>query len=168
MIPIKQEEYIIHNYNIDVIKDKVIKETCKTNMSPQLMFKQGFTGITNKTFVGNWTKKGFWISKFRMQLIQFRPDIIAKFRFSDHSENTLLSIRYSIGFSSIFLGLFWINLFALPFSAFGSIGHYIGLTLMLALYIFALIIEQDNLKEEIVEKVLSKVNYKLKVTPNKT
>ncbi|QQS51049.1 MAG: hypothetical protein IPM71_16525 [Bacteroidota bacterium] len=157
MIKIKLEKYKIHNYYIDVIKDKMAAETCKTNLSPQLMFKQSFTGITLKTFVGNWTKNGFWISKFRMQLMQLRPDIIAKFRFIDISEYSELSIRYSIGFSSLFIGLMWITMFALPFLAFGLVGYLIGLAVTIGGYVLLSIIELGNLQEKILEKVLSNV-----------
>jgi hypothetical protein len=160
MIPIKREIYKIDNYYIDVIKDKMATETCKTNLSPQLMFKQSFTGITLKTFVGNWTKSGFWISKFRMQLMQLRPDIIAKFKFADNSENSMLSIRYSIGFSSLFIGLLWITMFALPFSAFGLVGYLIGLVVMIGGYVLLSVIELENLREKITEKIMSNVARK--------
>ncbi len=126
MIQIKREKYKIDNYYIDLIKDKMAEETCKTNLSPQLIFRQSFTGVTLKTFVGNWTNNGFLISKFRMQLMQFRPDIIAKFKFLDKSDNSEVSIRYSIGFSSLFMGSIWIIMFAAPFAAFGLIGFLIG------------------------------------------
>ena len=148
MIKVKQEKYEIDKYYIDVIKDKMAAETCKTNLNPQLRFKQSFTGITLKTFVGNWTKNGFWISKFRMQLMQLRPDIIAKFRFSDNSEFSLLSIRYSIGFSSVFIGLMWITMFALPFLAFGLIGYLIGLFVMIGGYVLLSVIEIENLQKK--------------------
>jgi hypothetical protein len=160
MIPIKREKYKIDNYYIEVIKDKMAAETCKTNLSPQLMFKQSFTGITLKTFVGNWTKNGFWISRFRMQLMQLRPDIIAKFKFADNSENSVLSIRYSIGFSSLFIGLIWITMFALPFSAFGLVGYLIGLAVMIGGYVIFSIIELENLREKIIEKIMSHVARK--------
>ena len=160
MILIKRENYRIDNYYIDVIKDKMAAETCKTNLSPQLMFKQSFTGITLKTFVGNWTKNGFWISKFRMQLMQLRPDIIAKFKFVDKSENSMLSIRYSIGFSSLFIGLMWITMFALPFSAFGLTGYLIGLAVMIGSYAVLSIIELENLQETIMDKIMSNVAHK--------
>lgn len=160
MILIKRKKYRIDNYYIDVIKEKMATETCKTNLSPQLMFKQSFTGITLKTFVGNWTKNGFWISKFRMQLIQLRPDIIAKFEFADNSENSVLSIRYSIGFSSLFIGLMWITMFALPFSAFGLVGFLIGLVVMIGGYVLLSVIELENLQEKIIEKILSNVARK--------
>lgn len=157
MIRLKREKYKIDNFYIDVIKDKMAAETCKTNLSPQLMFKQSFTGITLKTFVGNWTKSGFWISKFRMQLMQLRPDIIAKFRFSDNLEYSVLSIRYSIGFSSLFIGLMWIIMFALPFLAFGLIEYLIGSAVMIGGYALLTIIELENLQEKIIEKVLSNI-----------
>lgn len=160
MILIKQKKYRIDNYYIDVIKEKMATETCKTNLSPQLMFKQSFTGITLKTFVGNWTKNGFWISKFRMQLIQLRPDIIAKFEFADNSENSVLSIQYSIGFSSLFIGLMWITMFALPFSAFGLVGFLIGLVVLIGGYVLLSVIELENLQETIIEKILSNVARK--------
>ncbi len=160
MIQIKREKYKIDNYYIDVIKDKMAKETCKTNLSPQLMFKQSFTGITLKTFVGNWIKNGFWISKFRMQLLQLRPDVIAKFNFLDNPQNCILSIRYSIGFSSLFIGLIWIIMFSLPFSSFGFIGYMIGLTMMIGGYVLLSIIELNKLKEKIKEKILSNIAHK--------
>lgn len=161
MILLKREKYKINNYYIDVIKDKMAAETCKTNLSPQLIFIQSFTGITLKTFVGNWTKNGFWISKFRMQLMQLRPDIIAKFKFADNSENSILSVRYSIGFSSLFIGLIWITIFALPFIiAFGLIGYLISLAVMVGGYILLSIIELKNLREKIIEKIMSNVTYK--------
>ncbi len=160
MILIKQEKYKIDKDYIDVIKDKIAAETCKTNLSPQLMFKQSFTGITLKTFVGNWTKNGFWISRFRMQLIQLRPDIIAKFIFANNPKNSVLSIRYSIGFSSLFIGLMWITMFALPFLAFGLVGYLIGLAVMIGGYVLLSVIELENLQEKILEKITSNVARK--------
>lgn len=160
MILIKREKYKIDNHYIDVIEDKMAAETCKTNLSPQLMFKQSFTGITLKTFVGNWTKNGFWISKFRRQLMQLRPDIIAKFEFSGSSENSILSIRYSIGFSSLLVGLMWVILFALPFSVFGLVGYLIVLVLMIGGYVLLSKIELQNLRKKIIEKIMSNVARK--------
>jgi hypothetical protein len=129
-------------------------ETCKTNLSPQLIFRQSYTGITSKTFVGNWTKNGFWITKFRMQLMQLRPDIIAKFRFNKTSENSEVSIRYSIGFSSLFIGLILITTFALPFAAFGLVGYFIGFVVMIGGYIIISKIELENIVMKINEKIL--------------
>ena len=154
MIRIKQEKYRIDRYKIDAIKDRMAEETCKTNVSPQLMFRQSFSGVTLKTFVGNWTKNGFWVSKFRLQLIQLRPDIIAKFNFSDRTDNSIVSIRYSIGFSSLFIGSFWIAAFPLLFVVFGLIGYLIGLVLMLGLYILLTIVELNNLREKILDRIL--------------
>ena len=157
MILLKQEKYKIDYHCADVIKDKMAEETCKTNLSPQLIFRQSFAGVTLKTFVGNWTKKGFWISKFRMQLVQLRPDIIAKFEFLEKSDSSEVSIRYSIGFSSLFTGAIWIGMFAIPFSAFGLVGYFIGLALMIGGYILLSMMELEKLRTKITEKIMSNV-----------
>ncbi len=161
MIQIKREEYRIRNDYIDVIKNRMVQETSKTNVNPQFMFKQSFTGITLKSFIGNWDKKGFWVSKFRMQLLEIRPDIIAKFKFSDDSEESILSIRYSIGFSNLLIGLVWIVLFSLPFSVFGIVGYMLGILAMIGVYIVLSINELDNIKKKIIEKIMSNVARKL-------
>ncbi len=77
MIPIGKEFFQLHQGDSEIIEKNISLHTCKTNVSPQLMFNQSYTGETSKIFVGNWKKDGFWISKFRRQLLDFRPDIIA-------------------------------------------------------------------------------------------
>jgi hypothetical protein len=157
MICLKRQKYRIDSYYIDVIKERMVTETCKTNLNSQLIFRQSYTGYTFKAFVGNWSESGFWISKYRLQLIQLRPDIIAKFRFKDLSENSIVSIRYSIGFSSVFIGLIWIFLFSAPFVAFGLIVYLIGLALMIVFYSVLSVIELNSIKEKIVEKLFHNI-----------
>jgi hypothetical protein len=157
MIRIKRQKYRIDCHYINVIKERMASETCKTNLNSQLIFRQSYTGYTSKTFVGNWTKKGFWISKYRLQLMQLRPDIIAKFEFVDLSDNSSVSIRYSIGFSSISIGLIWIFMFSTPFATFGLIGYLIGLVLMIGLYSLLSIIELNNIGKKILEILFNNI-----------
>ena len=157
MIQIGSEKYIIDSRYVDVIKDRMAKETCKTNLNPQLMFRQSFTGITSKTFVGNWLKHGFWISKYRVQLIQFRPDIIARFTFAGDSANSIVSVRYSIGFSSLFVGLILIATFTFPFLALGRTMYAIVVIISIIFYILFSAIAFENMKEKVVEKLLNNI-----------
>ncbi len=160
MIKIGYQKFEIDNCLVDFIKEKMESSTCKTNLTPQLIFKQSFTGITDKTFVGNWTKKGFWLSKYRYQLFQARPDIIARFNFISNQNNTQIEIKYSIGFSSILI----IMILALPilaaFSLWGIIGFIVGLILMSLIYYILSASEYDSIKESIKEKILSRFEIK--------
>lgn len=155
MIKIAYEELRIDSSFEGLLKDKMGKCTCKTNISPQLMLKQSYTGYTDKTFVGNWTKKGFWISKYRKQLFQFRPDIIARFSLSLDDSLIRINIRYSIGLSSIFYALIFIFALAILFVPIGSSGYSIGLLLLFLIYIVITKFELNSLQLSIKEKILS-------------
>lgn len=74
MIKIGYQKFEIDNCLVDFVKEKMESSTCKTNLTPQLIFKQSFTGITDKTFVGNWTKKGFGYRNTDTNF--FKPDQI--------------------------------------------------------------------------------------------
>lgn len=154
MIKIDYQEININNELVGIIKDKMSENTCKTNISPQLMFKQSYTGITNKIFVGNWTKNGFWISKFKNQLIDLRPDIIARFSFCNDHNLEKVKIRYSMGFSSLFYGLFGMLIFSSFFMALGEIGFIFGIIIFWGLYYLLAIIELNRMKRKIKEKLL--------------
>jgi hypothetical protein len=119
------------------------------------MLRQSYSGFTDKTFVGNWTKKGFWISKFRKQLFQFRPDIIARFNLSPSDSLIRIKIRYSIGLSSIFYALVFILTFAVVFVPFGSSGYLTGIVLLFLIYTVITKFELGSLKASIKEKILS-------------
>jgi hypothetical protein len=135
--------------------------TCKTNLSPQLIFRQSYSGYTQKTFVGNWTKKGFWITKFRLQLIDFRPDIIANFKILNLNENRQIEIRYSIGFSSLFFALFWIFFASTIFIPLGNTGYIIGFLFLTMLHSILTRIELDRLKNSIKDKLFAGIKIDL-------
>ena len=155
MIKIGYQKFEIDNCLVDFVKEKMESSTCKTNLSPQLIFKQSFTGITDKTFVGNWTKNGFWLSKYRYQLLQVRPDIIARFNFASNQNNTQIEIKYSIGFSSILTIIILAFPFIAAFSLWGIIGFIISLILLSLIYYILSASEYDSIKESIKEKILS-------------
>ena len=111
MIKIYNQEIEIEKRYEDAIRNKITNCTGKSNLNPQLLIKTRSTSFSNKLFIGNKTRDGIWITKNNIQLII--PDIIARFSFN--SEQSILKIRYSIGFSSIVGGFFWIVLFSLIF-----------------------------------------------------
>ncbi|MCK3685278.1 hypothetical protein [Maribellus sp. YY47] len=154
MIKLKSQKYELDLHAAQQIKDKVTEETCKTNVNPQLIFKQSYTGYTLKTFVGNWTPNGFWLSKYRKQLFQLRPDVIAKFRFEQEADKIHLSVRYSIGFSSVFTGLVIIFLFSTAFLSLGATAYLVVLVAMTALYVLLAFVELGRLEQAVKDKIL--------------
>ncbi len=157
MIKFYKLRFKINKSDEQVVKDRMISNTCKTNISPQLIFRQSYTGITNKSFIGNWTKDGFWISKFRLQLIQLRPDIIARFHLISDQSFTQIRTDYSIGFSSLFIGFLWIFLFSLLFILIGIIGYIIGTLILIIFYILLVNLEFENLRLEIRAKIFKEI-----------
>jgi hypothetical protein len=156
MIPLQTQEFRIAGDDIKGIKDRMTEETCKTNLNPQLIFnQQSFTGHTAKSFVGNWTRDGFWISKYRLQLFNLRPDIIAKFTFFDLHDYSTVSIRYSIGFSSAFVGLAYLNLISFLLAFGGLISFPMGLAIMTGLYGTLSVIELRHIKKVILKKIFN-------------
>ena len=153
MIKIHYHELTIDSNEEGIIKDRMSELTCKTNLSPQLMFRQSYTGIANKHFVGNWTKNGFWISKFRLQVLEVRPDIIVRFKFVPAHSSTRLAIRYSLGLSSLLQALFLLSFAAVMFVRISGPFFPIGLTAAFILYIF---IARRELKktEQIINELL--------------
>ena len=157
MITIKKQIVKTESDLQDFISDKMSKNTCKTNLNPQLLFKQSYTGLTDKVFVGNWTKNGFWITKFRLQLSQFRPDIIANFRFKTEGKYQHINIRYSIGFSSLIIGLWLIFMFSFLFAAFSITTYITGLGALIALYILMIRMELKVIINKINETIFERV-----------
>ncbi len=155
MIKIARQTIEIDSCLTDFLQEKMTDCTCRTNLNSQLNFRQSYTGITDKTFVGNWTKNGFWISKFRKQLFQFRPDIIASFKIVPRNNITKIRIRYSIGFSSLFFAGMWILLASTIFIPFGTFGYIIGLFILTGLYSALSKVELDRIRDTINEKILT-------------
>ena len=161
MITIDKKEFRTDKKGILLIQEKIEANTCKTNVSPQLMFGQSYTGRTGKIFVGNWTSNGFWISKFRLQLFQLRPDIITQFYIESEPRYEKVTMKSSIGFSSLFIGLIWIVLFSIPFAAFGLIGFLVGVALMILFYSYLTSIEYDRMIKAIQNNIVVGI-YKTK------
>jgi len=161
MITIDKKEFRTDKKGILLIQEKIEANTCKTNVSPQLMFSQSYTGRTGKIFVGNWTSNGFWISKFRLQLFQLRPDIITQFYIESETRYEKVTMKSSIGFSSLFIGLIWIILFSIPFAAFGLIGFLVGVALMILFYSYLTSIEYDRMIKAIQNNIVVGI-YKTK------
>jgi hypothetical protein len=160
MIRIYRQEIETQNGFEDIINERVANCTCKTNINPQLMFRQSYTGMTDKCLVGNWTMHGFWISKFRRQLAQFRPDIIARFSFKSEHPGLKIRIRYSIGFSSIFFAVFVIFFFSCGFIKFGYETFMVIVILLLGFYGVLIKTEFDSLKESIDDNILKGIAEK--------
>ena len=156
MIKIGQEKISLKKGSFEIIKENFAENTCKTNLSPGLMFKQSYTGITDKAFVGNWRKYGFWISKFRMQLIDLRPDIIAKFYYQKGTSERIL-IRYSIGFSSFISWFFLGILFSMYMFIYGQEYYILAWTFWIILYIGLSIYSLKRMKKAIKEKIFYNV-----------
>ena len=154
MIQLLQKKIFLQNNYEQDIKEKMSELTCRTNISPQLMFRQSYTGITEKFFVGNWTKKGFWISKFRLQLLEIRPDIIVRFNFSQKKNNTLLSIRYSLGLSSIIQMFLILLLGLILFVQIDRIIVPYGMITLVFIYFFIIRYELKRTKRIINDKIL--------------
>ena len=154
MITIDKKEFRTDKKGILLIQEKVEANTCKTNVSPQLMFSQGYTGRTDKIFVGNWTSNGFWLSKFRLQLFQFRPDIITQFYIESETRYEKVIMKSSIGFSSLFFGLMCIILFSIPFAVFGLIGFLVMVVMMILLYSFLTSVEYQRMLKAIKNNIV--------------
>lgn len=158
MIPLGNIEFITDSNGIDQMKEKVTLHTCKTNIDPQLMFRQSYSGVTKKLFVGNWTDQGFWISRFKLQLNQFRPDIICRFNIEHRSSTVKVNIRSSIGFSSILTGMIVILLFSAPFVSSGKIGFLIAVVIMTILYVCLASVEYDKTIKAIKGNIVNGIN----------
>lgn len=158
MITLGNKEFRTDETGISLIRERVTKNTCKTNLNPQLLFVQSYTGRTNKLFVGNWTADGFWISKFRMQMMQFRPDIITSFLIQEEASRKKVTMRSSIGFSSLFTGMIISMCFSLPFMAFGLTGYLIVIALWIALYAYLASMEYDRIMKAIKDHILQELN----------
>lgn len=154
MITIGKKEFRTDKNGILLIQEKIEANTCRTNVSPQLMFTQCYTGRTEKIFVGNWTSNGFWISKFRLQLFELRPDIITQFYIESETHYEKVIMKSSIGFSSLFIGLIWIILFSLPFAVFGLIGFLVGFALLILFYSYLTSIEYDRMIKAIENYII--------------
>ena len=155
MIKIGEETIHLKKGNFETIKENFIENTCKTNVSPGLMFKQSYTGMTEKAFVGNWKDYGFWISKFRLQMFQLRPDIIAKF-FHLTGTSERLVIRYSIGFSSLifafFIGFLLTAYFLLIY---GEVYYFLSWIIWIGLYALISRFSLKRMKKAIEKKILN-------------
>ncbi|MBK6965270.1 MAG: hypothetical protein IPH20_15395 [Bacteroidales bacterium] len=154
MIKIHYQELNIEKNLESIIKDRMAELTCKTNLSPQLMFRQSYTGIASKLFVGNWTKSGFWISKFRLQVIELRPDIIIRFIFMPGPSSTRLGIRYSLGVSSILQLVFLLSIASVFFVQISRPFIPYGLAALFVLYIYLARTELKKTEKIINEKLL--------------
>jgi hypothetical protein len=161
MITIDTREFRTDKNGILLIQEKIEANTCKTNLSPQLMFRQGYTGLTAKIFVGNWTSNGFWISKFRLQLLQFRPDIFTQFYIESETRFEKVKMRTSIGFSSLLMGLIWIILFSIPFATLGLLPFLVVVALMIFFYSYLTSIEHDRMMKAIENHIIIGI-YKTK------
>lgn len=155
MIPLGTIEFITDRNGLAQINEKVTLHTCKTHLNPQLMFRQSYYGVTDKLFVGNWAEQGFWISRFKRQLYQFRPDIICRFDFENSASAVKITICSSIGFSSVFTGMMIILLFSAPFVSSGSSGFLIAIAIMTILYICMASIEYDKTLKAIKNNVVN-------------
>lgn len=154
MITINKKEFRTDKKGILLIREKIEANTCKTNVSPQLMFRQSFNGMTRKIFVGNWTSNGFWISKFRFQLVQLHPVIITQFYIESETRYEKVTMKSSIGFSSLFIGLIWIILLAAPFAIIGLIGFLVAVALMILFYSYLTSIEYDKMIKAIKNNIV--------------
>ncbi len=94
------------------IKERLVKHTCKTNLSPHLLFTNQYNDNTSRTFIGNVTDDGFWITRYRKQFMNYRADVVAKGTFKEYGSKLELSFNYSLGFSSIVGGAFIIIIIA--------------------------------------------------------
>jgi hypothetical protein len=154
MIQLKRKEINIQStFEID-IREKMSELTCKTNLSPQLMFQQSYTGITEKLFVGNWTKNGFWISKFRIQLLDIRPDIIVKFVFLQNKPFTRLCMRYSLGLSSIIQMLLILFMGLILFIQIDKGIILYGMIIMVFFYFLIVRVELNRTERNVQERIL--------------
>ncbi|HLN74707.1 MAG: hypothetical protein ACM3O8_11170 [Methylococcaceae bacterium] len=155
MIQIGRIEFITDSNGLDQMKENVTLHTCKTNIDPQLMFRQSFAGVTKKLFVGNWTDQGFWISRYKLQLYQFRPDIICRFNIENRTSTVKVNIQSSIGFSSLFTGMIIIILFSAPFVSSGKSGFLTAVVIMTILYVCLASVEYDKTIKAIKNNVVN-------------
>jgi uncharacterized membrane protein (DUF485 family) len=155
MLPIGKIEFITDSEGVAQINEKVARHTCKTNLNPQLMFTQSYNGITGKLFVGHWSDQGFWISRFKKQLYQFRPDIICRFNLENRPHTVKVTIRSSIGFSSLFTGMIVIILFSAPFVSSGSTGFLIAVVIMTTLYVCLASVEYNKTLKAIKDHIVN-------------
>lgn len=159
MIRIATNEFWTDKENILVINERVKENTCKTNINPELMFRQSYNGMTTKLFVGNWTSDGFWISKYRNQFIQLRPDIITRFYIKEDNEGIHVVMKSSIGFSSIFTFLILLLIFSSSSaSEFGINAIYSVASIFILLYILLSKIEYDRMLTSIKKTVFNDIN----------
>lgn len=159
MLNLGTEEVTTKPCNEEVIKQRLTEHTCKTNLNPQFMIKQSYTGFTNKTFVGNWTEYGFWISKYKLQMWQFRPDIIARFYLKKRASSLQVKIKYSLGFSSIFWGSILILIFsAILSSALMKNNLFSAISIFSAIYVIATIIQYRIMKKAVNDKILKGIS----------
>jgi len=154
MIKIGKETIYLKKGNFETIKENFTENTCKTNVSPGLMFKQSYTGLTEKEFVGNWRDYGFWISKFRLQMFQLRPDIIAKFIHLTGTSERIV-IRYSIGFSSLIIALFLGVLLTFYLMQYGLEYCFLGWIVWIILYTGISLVSLKKMKNTIKEIILN-------------
>ena len=118
------------------------------------MFTQSFTGETSKVFVGNWENNGFWISKFRRQMLNLRPDIIARFTYYNNKKEKL-TVNFSIGFSSLISALLGGFIFMLVIIQLFN-GYILESWIAwLGIYIFISLYALGRMKRTISEKILN-------------
>lgn len=154
MIEIRKEEYKLFLADRQKIKDRLIKHTCKTNLNPHLLFRNKFTEDTSKIFIGNWTDDGFWVTRFRRQIINFRADIVAKGVVEERSNDLLLHFKYSLGFSSIIGGLISILVVGLFLNSLG-LGLLWSALIPAPLYILLSYFEVSKMKSVIYDYLIN-------------
>lgn len=153
MLKIGQIEYEVNEEKVKDIESNIAKYTCKTNLSPHLLFKSPYTEGTSKIFIGNWLKDGFWITRYRKQFVNFRADIIATGNFVNTLTMNKLVFRFSIGFSGIIGGFFIILLIALILASIVPI--YLAFGLPIIVYILMTSLEMKKAKNTIEKFLLS-------------
>ena len=157
MITLGTKEFRTDEAGISQIQERVAANTCKTNLNPQLILRQSYTGLTNKVFVGNWTKDGFWLSKYRLQLFQLRPDIITRFSIQKETTYQKVTMKSSIGFSSLFLAMIFILLFSAPFASLGTSGFLMIVTFMVIFYALLASREYDKMMKAINDTIIKDI-----------
>lgn len=135
------------------VEDRLIKHTCKTNLSPHLLFRNIYTDNTSKVFIGNWTDNGFWITRYRKQFINFRADVVAKGTFKEANKKLQLNFNYSLGFSSVVGGLFIILFITLMLTSFG-LNFFVAILFPVTLYVIFSKREMKKAKDAIEKYLL--------------
>jgi len=153
MIEIGKDIIALNKISFYLVKENFTNNTCKTNLNPQFMFRQSYNGITSKKFVGNYNKNGFWISKFKLQVIELRPDIIAKFSLLN---NDKLIIKYSIGFSSIIMAIIIGIIFSLIPFIYLDINFILTYLIWIIIYMLISKFSLNKLRKLIREKIIIK------------